>query len=205
MKKRRLLLALLLVAAMSLPLFAVACNNNTNPDTTAGDTTDATEEKTTANTTELPSTEATTEAETEATTVATTEPVTQPETETDTSAQDTTEVETDVTETETEDSSLPDAETELSITEILTLCQTLAHGSYTEGKYFVTGTMQRSYSNNVVIVDEDGTSYLTGSENFMANFLSIAEEMEGEPFEVEVYRKPSKNFNGKDFLTCKLI
>lgn len=56
-----------------------------------------------------------------------------------------------------------------------------------------------------IIVDEDGTSYLTGSENFMANFLSIAEEMEGEPFEVEVYRKPSKNFNGKDFLTCKLI
>ena len=156
MKKRRLLLALLLVAAMSLPLFAVACNNNTNPDTTAGDTTDATEEKTTADTTELPSTEATTEAETEATTVATTEPVTQPETETDTSAPDTTEVETDVTETETEDSSLPDADTELSITEILTLGQTLAHGSYTEGKYFVTGIMQRSYSNNVVIVDEDG-------------------------------------------------
>ena len=56
-----------------------------------------------------------------------------------------------------------------------------------------------------IIVDEDGTSYLTGSESFMANFLSIAEEMEGEPFEVEVYRKPSKNFNGKDFLTCKLI
>ena len=56
-----------------------------------------------------------------------------------------------------------------------------------------------------IIVDEDCTSYLTGSENFMANFLSIAEEMEGEPFEVEVYRKPSKNFNGKDFLTCKLI
>ena len=56
-----------------------------------------------------------------------------------------------------------------------------------------------------IIVDKDGTSYLTGSENFMANFLSIAEEMEGEPFEVEVYRKPSKNYNGKDFLTCKLI
>ena len=56
-----------------------------------------------------------------------------------------------------------------------------------------------------IIVDKDGTAYLTGSENFWANFKTIAEEMEGEEFEVEVYRKPSKNFNGKDFLTCKLV
>lgn len=56
-----------------------------------------------------------------------------------------------------------------------------------------------------IIVDRDGTSYLTGSENFYNNFISIAEEMEGEEFEVEVYRKPSKNFSGKEFLTCKLI
>ncbi len=56
-----------------------------------------------------------------------------------------------------------------------------------------------------IIVDKDGTSYLTGSENFYNNFISIAEEMEGEEFEVEVYRKPSKNFSGKEFLTCKLI
>lgn len=56
-----------------------------------------------------------------------------------------------------------------------------------------------------IIVDKDGTSYLTGSENFFNNFNSIAEEMEGEEFEVEVYRKPSKNYSGKDFLTCKLI
>jgi len=56
-----------------------------------------------------------------------------------------------------------------------------------------------------IIVDADGSSYLTGSENFMNNFLGIAEEMEGEEFEVEVYRKPSKNYSGKEFLTCKLI
>ena len=56
-----------------------------------------------------------------------------------------------------------------------------------------------------IIVDKSGVSYLTGSENFMANFLSIAEEMEGEDFEIEVYRKASKNYNGKEFLTCKLI
>lgn len=56
-----------------------------------------------------------------------------------------------------------------------------------------------------IIVDIDGTAYLTGSENFWNNFLSIAEEMEGEQFDIEVYRKPSKNYSGKDFLTCKLI
>lgn len=56
-----------------------------------------------------------------------------------------------------------------------------------------------------IIVDKDGTGYLTGSENFWANFISIAEEMEGEEFDIEVYRKPSKNYNGKEFLTCKLI
>lgn len=56
-----------------------------------------------------------------------------------------------------------------------------------------------------IIVDKDGTTYLTGSENFFNNFISIAEEMEGEEFEIEVYRKPSKNYSGKDFLTCKLI
>ena len=56
-----------------------------------------------------------------------------------------------------------------------------------------------------IIVDKDGTAYLTGSENFYNNFISIAEEMEGEEFEIEVYRKPSKNYRGKDFLTCKLI
>ncbi len=56
-----------------------------------------------------------------------------------------------------------------------------------------------------IIVDRSGASYLTGSENFWNNFVSIAEEMEGEEFEIEVYRKPSKNFSGKEFLTCRLI
>lgn len=56
-----------------------------------------------------------------------------------------------------------------------------------------------------LIVGTDGKTYLTGSENFWANFISIAEEMEGEEFEIEVYRKPSKNYSGKEFLTCKLI
>lgn len=56
-----------------------------------------------------------------------------------------------------------------------------------------------------IIVDNDGQAYLTGSQNFYNNFLGIAEEMDDEEFEIEVYRRPSKNYNGKEFLTCKLV
>lgn len=56
-----------------------------------------------------------------------------------------------------------------------------------------------------VIIDADGTSYLTGSSNLFDTFLDIFSDMEGEAFQIEVIRKPSKNFKGKDFLTCSLI
>lgn len=54
----------------------------------------------------------------------------------------------------------------------------------------------------VVIVDVDGTMYCTGSNTFINNFLDIAEELEGEDYSVKVLRKPSKNYSGKEFLTC---
>lgn len=56
-----------------------------------------------------------------------------------------------------------------------------------------------------IIVDTDGQAYRTGSQNFYNNFLGIASEMDGEEFEIEVYRRPSKNYTGKEFLTCKLV
>ena len=59
--------------------------------------------------------------------------------------------------------------------------------------------------NQFIIVDKSGDAYLTGSQNFYNNFLNIASEMDGEEFEIEVYRRPSKNYNGKEFLTCKLV
>lgn len=60
---------------------------------------------------------------------------------------------------------------------------------------------------NYVIVDLDGTKYATGSASFWNAFSSIYEEMNGEDedFSVEVYRSPSKNYAGKDFLTCSII
>ena len=36
-------------------------------------------------------------------------------------------------------------------------------------------------------------------------FLDIFNEMDGEAFQLKIYRLPSRNFKGKDFLTCSLI
>ena len=60
---------------------------------------------------------------------------------------------------------------------------------------------------NYVIVDESGDKYVTGSASFWSSFMDIAKEMEGETEEwaVKVFRVPSKNYKGKDFLTCSII
>lgn len=58
-----------------------------------------------------------------------------------------------------------------------------------------------------VIVDKSGKKYITGSESLMRSFKDILTDMEGEEEEygIEVYRMPSKNFKGKDFLTCSIV
>lgn len=58
---------------------------------------------------------------------------------------------------------------------------------------------------NYIIVDKDGTKFVTGSQSFWNAFMDISEEMEGEEFSIEVYSKPSKNYAGKYFLTCSII
>lgn len=64
-----------------------------------------------------------------------------------------------------------------------------------------------------VIFDKAGNKYTTGSESFMTAFLGIYNEMleaygspeDMEEFSIEVYRKPSKNYAGKSFLTCSIV
>lgn len=58
-----------------------------------------------------------------------------------------------------------------------------------------------------VIVDKSGTKYITGSESLMRSFKDILADMEGEDEEygIEVYRMPSKNYAGRDFLTCSIV
>lgn len=58
-----------------------------------------------------------------------------------------------------------------------------------------------------IIVDKDGTRYITGSESFWNAFSDIYDEMSDAgytEFTVRAYRLPSKNYQGRDFLTCSL-
>lgn len=59
----------------------------------------------------------------------------------------------------------------------------------------------------MVIVDEMGTKYYTGSESAISSFVDIFGEMieTAEPFEIEFYKKESKNYSGKHFITCSLV
>lgn len=59
---------------------------------------------------------------------------------------------------------------------------------------------------NYIVIDKDGTKYVTGSESFWSSFINIYEEMDGEQEEwaVKVYKLPSKNYKGKDFITCSI-
>ena len=60
---------------------------------------------------------------------------------------------------------------------------------------------------NYLIIDEAGNKYVTGSEAFWSTFKGIWDEMETEDEEwgIEAYAMPSKNYKGKDFLTCSII
>lgn len=62
--------------------------------------------------------------------------------------------------------------------------------------------------NKYVIVDKSGNKFVTGSDSFITSLEGIVDEMAdaGETnFEIEVYRKDSKNYTGKQFLTCTIV
>ena len=58
-----------------------------------------------------------------------------------------------------------------------------------------------------VIIDSEGNKYCTGSESFWNAFMSIYSEMkdETEAWSIEVYKLDSKNYKGKQFLTCSIV
>lgn len=61
---------------------------------------------------------------------------------------------------------------------------------------------------NFIVVAKDGTKYVTGSQSFISAFKDIATELAeaGETdMTIEVYRKESKNYKGKDFITCSIV
>lgn len=60
---------------------------------------------------------------------------------------------------------------------------------------------------NYLVIDSNGVKYRTGSESFWNAFTNIWNELkdETEEWEIKVYRLPSKNRSGKDFITCSLV
>lgn len=58
-----------------------------------------------------------------------------------------------------------------------------------------------------VLIDKDGTKYVTGSDSFYDAFTDIYDELKdsGEELTIEVYKSPSKNYSGKSFITCSLV
>ena len=60
---------------------------------------------------------------------------------------------------------------------------------------------------NYILLDELGNKYVTGSNSFWSSFMNIYEEMkdETEEWSIKVSKKPSKNYSGKEFITCSII
>lgn len=59
-----------------------------------------------------------------------------------------------------------------------------------------------------VILDKAGNKYVTGSDSFRRAMEDIVDEMadaQEDDFSIEAYRKPSKNYKGKEFLTCSIL
>ena len=56
-----------------------------------------------------------------------------------------------------------------------------------------------------VIIDDTGARYVTGSNSFFNTFENIWEQMEGEPFEIDAYKIPSKNHKDKFIITCSIV
>ena len=62
---------------------------------------------------------------------------------------------------------------------------------------------------NYMVLDNAGDCYVTGSTAFFNGFMEIFSTMgpagEEEEYKIKVFRKPSKNYTNKDFITCTII
>ena len=59
-----------------------------------------------------------------------------------------------------------------------------------------------------IILDNAGNKYVTGSESFFTSFLDIfntmSKEAPGDEYAIDVFKKASKNYSGKSFISCSL-
>ena len=58
----------------------------------------------------------------------------------------------------------------------------------------------------LVIIDDMGVKYKTGSEAFERSFRDIFDELKDEKgWQLKVFGKDSKNYKGKKFLSCSVV
>lgn len=58
---------------------------------------------------------------------------------------------------------------------------------------------------NYIVIDKKGNKFVTGSPSFWSAFVDIADEMGDEDFTINCYKLDSKNYKGKQFLTCSIV
>ena len=60
---------------------------------------------------------------------------------------------------------------------------------------------------NYLVKDVDGNTYVTGSESFFSSCRDIFDDMLGEDEEwaIKIYKMDSKNYKGKQFITCSIV
>ena len=60
---------------------------------------------------------------------------------------------------------------------------------------------------NYIIFDSEGNKYVTGSPSFWSAFKSIWDELgdDDSGWSIEVYKRESKNYAGKSFITCSVV
>lgn len=61
------------------------------------------------------------------------------------------------------------------------------------------------YTKYVILTDKG--KYITSSSSFFDSFVDIFDTMKdsGEEYSIKIFRKESRNFKGKYFLTCEII
>lgn len=67
-------------------------------------------------------------------------------------------------------------------------------------------TEDKDYT-NYLIIDKQGNKYYTGSSSFWNAFINIYNEMKDseEEWAIQLNLLPSKNYKGKEILTCSLV
>lgn len=66
---------------------------------------------------------------------------------------------------------------------------------------------ERKDFENLVITTYEGEKFVTGSPTFIEKFLDIWDDMydPNEDFQLEVFKRDSKNYKGKQFLSCAVV